>query len=117
MFQFVLVLESSLLGADQAQNDASVFGNMTQGFKAARPLVVVFQKKPLKPGFLKNLDNGCVVARCVELALVVTAAQVQTKSYAGMIADHGIVHLDREVEQSIRIVAPLPVSLTQLWIQ
>ncbi len=92
-------------------------GHLAQRFEAAGALVVVLEQEALEARIAKDLGDRAVVSRGVELALIVSAAEMQSKDNSGMVADHRIVHLDREIEQAVGIIAALPVPLPQLRIK
>ena len=90
---------------------------MAQRLETARAFVVVLQQESLELCIAKNLCDRAIVAGGVKLALIISAAKVQAERDAGMITDHRIVHFDRQIQQPVGIVAPLPIALPQIGIQ
>src|SRR6266853_550085 len=114
--ELVLALQTGLFRTDQAQDDGPVVRDFTKRFETAGPLIIEFQKKSLEFGLTEDFRNRGVIARGVELALIVSPAQVQAEQDTGMTANHSVIHLDGEIEEAVGIIAPLPVALADLGI-
>ena len=56
-------------------------------------------------------------ARRVEHALVIAAADVNSKGHAGMAVDDGIVELDAGVQHLVRIAAALPIPFADFLVE
>src|SRR5256885_1365520 len=48
---------------------------------------------------------------------IIPAAQVQAESDSRVVSDDGVVHFDREIKKTVRVISALPVSLTELRIK
>src|SRR6266852_6074962 len=114
--ELVLALQSGLFRTDQAQDDGPVVRNLNERFETTRPLIIEFQQESLEFGLTEDFGDRSVIARGVELALIVSPAQVQAKQDAGMTANHSVIHLDGEIEEAVGITAPLLVALADLGI-
>src|ERR1700746_1059968 len=66
---------------------------------------------------LKHSRDGTVIARGIKPALIVAAAEMETEDHSRMFPDDAIVHLGGKIEQAVRVIATLAVSLTQLGIE
>src|SRR4030095_6921846 len=110
MLQFVFALQVWFLGTHQPQHDGPVFWNLLQGFESARALVVVFEQEALKVRLAKHLCDWAVVASGIKLTLMISSPQMQPKDDPGAIANHRVVHFDRQIEQAIRVVPSLSIS-------
>ena len=71
----------------------------------------------MKACVAKDARDRPVVTLGVKLALVIAPTEVQAEGDSGMVADDRVVHLDGKVEQPIGIVAALPVSFPQRWVE
>src|SRR5204862_3405018 len=109
--------ECSAFRTVQSQYDNALLGNLLQRFEPSRALVVVIQQETVEASVTENLRNRAVVPRRIELALIIAAAQVQTENDSRVVPDDGVVHFDREIEKTVRVIAALPVSLTELRIK
>src|SRR6266849_6171956 len=115
--QFVERFQPGLLGCQQTKHHKAIFRHMSQWFKASRALIVVFEQEALKAGLSKYARNGFIVTTGIELALVVTPADVNAKGDAGMIANDGIVHLNTCIDDFIGVVPALAIPLAHLRIK
>src|SRR6266849_5331933 len=105
--QLVLSLERRLLARHEAEDDDPVLRYVPQGLEPARALVVVLEQEAVEPRPFEDAGDRPVVARRIELALVVAAADVDREGHAGVARDDGIVHLDARVDQRLGVAAPL----------
>ncbi len=67
-------------------------------------------------GAAKNFRDRSVITGGVELTLIISPAHVESEEDSGLAADHRIIHFDGEVEQSVRVIAALAVSLADLGV-
>src|SRR5262245_47213047 len=123
--QLALAFGFGLLRADQSEHYGAVFRHLGQRFETARALVIEFEQEAVEARLAKDYSNRAVISPRVKLALIVAPAQVQAERDPGpacrpgrrMIADDGVVHFDREIEQSVRVVAALAVAFAQVGVE
>lgn len=68
LLHLLLVLELGQLGADDADDDVLVLGEVLQGLEAARPLVVILQVEGVDVQVLEQLLGDDVVRSLGEVA-------------------------------------------------
>src|SRR5712692_3631505 len=111
LLQLGLGLELWLLGRDEAEDGESVFRQVRERLEASRALVVVLEQKPVEESLLEDARDRLVVTFGVVLALVVAAADVESKRHARMALDDRVVELDAAVDQLLGVAPPLAVAL------
>src|SRR5882672_3676423 len=114
--ELTLALQGGLFRADQTQHNSPVVGDMTERFETTGAFIIELEQESFEFRVAKDLRDRTVIARGVELALVIPPAQVEAKQNTGMAADHRVIHLDGEIKQAVGIISSLPVPLADLGI-
>src|SRR6266849_8098498 len=90
---------------------------MPQRLESSRTLVVILQKEALEARLAEYARNRPVVAPGVELALIVTTADMHPEGHTWVAADDGIVHLNAYIDEFVRVAAALAVAFSHLGIE
>src|SRR6266403_765627 len=114
--ELALALQGALFRADQTQHNSPVAGDMAERFETTGAFIIELEQESLEFRMAKDLRDRGVIARSVELALVVPPAQVEAKQDSGVAANHRVIHLDGEIKQTVGIIPSLPVTFANLGI-
>src|SRR5581483_967288 len=109
--QLVGRFQFRFLGCDQAKHDNAVIGHMSQYFKSARTLIVVFEQEVLDVAAAEELRDRFIITWSEEHTLVVPTAEMDGEGHAGMTINDGVVQLKIAGKQFVWILTASPKDL------